>query len=316
MPIKHDDATTGEKLLRLFQRLMLDGRRHFQQDLAEWLNCSPQTVIRLTAEVEGVIGTRLQMGIEGRRRWYQIAPLSRRDLGLDYAELRYLRLCRELAEPYLPQQIKTSVDESIFRFSMLMADSSVFPSEKERNFSFFSKGRIDYTGHFEHIDLLMQAMENRRVCLVRYRALGRKKSSEHRFAVGRMVSMNNALYALGAGVDEDFAAMTHPTNLAVHRIIDVVLTSKPVTFDLPEADPGAFGLPWHEPCTYRIKFAPGKPSDYVRERIWAETQTMETAPDGGAVLTVTTRSKPELLAWVRSFGEDAQLLDSPSDPQA
>ena len=225
MPIKHDDATTGEKLLRLFQRLMLDGRRHFQQDPAEWLNCSQQTVIRLTAEVEGVIGTRLQMGIEGRRRWYQIVPVSRRDLGLDYAELRYLRLCRELADPYLPQQIKTSVDE-------------------------------------------------------------------------------------------DFAAMTHPTNLAVHRIIDAVPTSKPVTFDLPDADPGAFGLPRHDPCTYRIKFAPGKPSDYVRERVWAETQTMETAPDGGAVLTVTTRSKPELLAWVRSFGEDAQLLDSPSDPQA
>ena len=176
------------------------------------------------------------------------------------------------------------------------------------SFSFFSKGRIDYTAHFEHIELLLQAMEQKLICLVRYRASGKKESVEHRFAVGRMVSMNNALYALGASVDESFSAMTRPTNLAVHRIEDVILTQKPVTFTLPQADPGAFGLPWHEPRTFRIKFKPGKASDYVRERVWAESQILSEDEDGGAILEITTRSEPELLAWVRSFGDEAKLL--------
>jgi hypothetical protein len=53
MPHKlDDDSTFGCKLLRLFQRLMLDGRRHYQTDLVGYLNCSKQTVIRLVAEIE------------------------------------------------------------------------------------------------------------------------------------------------------------------------------------------------------------------------------------------------------------------------
>ena len=51
-----DDATTAQRALRLYQKLLLDGRRHFQTDLAEYLNCSVQTVMRLITEIEGVIG--------------------------------------------------------------------------------------------------------------------------------------------------------------------------------------------------------------------------------------------------------------------
>lgn len=307
MPVKRDmDATTGAKLLKLFQRLMLDGRRHFQTDLADWLNCSKQTIIRLTAEIESVIGVSLQTGLEQRRRWYQICPQSRRHLGLDFEELRYLRLCRELAAPYLPEQIGRRVDESIFRFALQMADASWSRSEAAQ-FAFSSKGHIDYSPHFAHIETLMQALEEKRICLVRYKAAGQDKSKLHRFAPGRMVSMNSALYALGADVQEDFQTMRHLTNLAVHRIQSVIQTDKPVPFAIPEADLGMFGLPWHEPRTHRIRFKPGKVSDYIRERIWSESQKLVELADGGVLLEITTCSEPELLAWIRSFGEEASL---------
>jgi len=308
MPIKRDmDATTGTKLLKLFQRLMLDGRRHFQTDLADWLNCSKQTIIRLAGEIEGVIGTSLRTGLEQRRRWYQICPQNNRHLGLDFEELRYMRICRELASPYLPEQIGRRVDESIFRFSLLMADAAYLDKANASRFSFFSKGRIDYTPHFSHIEKLMQALEEKRICLVRYKAAGQNKAKVHRFAPGRMVSMNNALYVLGADVLEDFKTMRHLTNLAVHRIQSVTQTDKPIRFEIPQADLGMFGLPWHEPRTYRIRFNPGKVSDYIRERIWAEKQKTTELPDGGVLLEVTTCSEPELLAWVRSFGDEVRL---------
>lgn len=73
---KHDGATKGNKLLRLFHLLMLDGRRHFQQDLQEYLNCSKQTVLRLIDEIEGVIGANLTSGLEKKKRWYQIRSLT------------------------------------------------------------------------------------------------------------------------------------------------------------------------------------------------------------------------------------------------
>ena len=230
MQRKYDaDASTAEKALRLYQKLLLDGRRHFQTDLAEYLNCSVQTVMRLIAEIEGIIGACLACGLEKRRRRYQIRSVSRNRLGLDFEELRYLSICRDLAAPYLPEQIKKRVDQSIFSFSLLMADTAYAEREKVQKpqLVFHSKGLIDYSPHFAHLESLVKATEEKRICLARYKAAGSKESKEHRFAPHRMVSMSNALYDLGASVADDFRSFRHFLNLAVHRIEDVTLTDKP-----------------------------------------------------------------------------------------
>ena len=310
MPPKKDQETTpGVRVLRLFRKLMLDGRRHFQLDLAEEFQCSPQCVFRMIGETEQIVGPSLEMGIEARKRWYQIRTLSRSSLGLDFEELRYLGVCRDLAASILPEQVMRRVDDTILNLSMLMADRDYARQDKAQQpaFTFYSKGRIDYAPHFEHIEKLLEAAEKRLICLVRYKASGREQASEYRFAPDRMVSMNGALYALGATVTDDFTAMKRPTNLAVHRIKDVTLTDKAFRFDLPEADTATFGLPWHEPRTFRIRFKPGKAADYVRERIWADEQKIFEMEDKGLELEITTRSEPELTAWVRSFGEEACL---------
>jgi hypothetical protein len=312
MPHKRDqDSTSGVKLLRLFRKLMLDGRKHFQTDLAEYLSCSPQTVIRLTGEIESVIGASLESGLEKHRRWYQIKTISRSRLGLDFEELRYLSVCRDLAASSLPEQVRNRVDDTIFNLSLLMADHAYAEREKAQKaqFTFYSKGKIDYTPHFEHIELLVQAVEERRICLVLYKAAGKSEGKEHRFAPRRMVGMSNALYVIGADLTENLLEIRHLSNLAVHRIQDVILTERKYRMELPEASPDEFGLPWHEPRNFRILFKPGKAVDYVRERIWSENQRFEENDDGSLLLELTTRSEPELQAWVRSFGDAAYMVN-------
>ena len=310
--LKNDEASMGNKLLRLFQILLVDGRRHYQMALMERLNCSRQTIIRLIAEIEGVIGAHLITGMDNRRRWYQIRSISRNRLGLEFEELRYLGICRDLAAPYLPDQIRQRVDDSIFQFSLLLSDRDYADREKiqGQQFSFFSKGRIDYTPHFEHLGKLVKVEDEHLVCLVRYKAAGQDKAREHRFAPKQIVSMNNALYVLGAIVTDDYSAIRHLTNLAVHRIEKVTLTGKHIGFDIPDGDSGTFGLPWHEPKTFRIHFKAGTAADYVRERQWAESQSLHEQDDGSVILEITTRSEPELLAWVRSFGDEVVALQA------
>lgn len=315
--IKQDaDATTGVKLLRLYQKLMLDGRRHFQTDLAVYLNCSPQTVMRLISEIESVIGSNLVTGLEKHRRWYQIRSISRNMLGLEFEELRYLAICRDLAEPYLSKQVKERVDKSIFNFSILMADQefSVGQSLNKNQIAYCTKGWIDYTPYFGFLETLSQAMELERICLVRYKAAGAKQAKEHRFAPARILSMNNALYALGAGVSEDFKSMRHLTSLAIHRIKDVVLTDKPILFTIPHEEIGLFGLPWHEPKKFRIYFKPGRVVEYVKERVWSGKQKLYPQADNSLILELESCSQPEVEAWVRSFGDDAQLLPDDNYP--
>ena len=53
----------------------------------------------------------------------------------------------------------------------------------------------------------------------------------------------------------------------------------------------------------------------MRERIWADEQRLEDLPDGGVLLVITTCSEPELHAWVRSFGDSAELLNAETPAQ-
>lgn len=304
------DATPGVKLLRLFRLLLVDGRKHFQSELSEKLQCSAQTIIRMTNEIETVIGANLETGIENRRRWYRMVSNKPNKLGLEFEELRYLSVCRDFAAPSLPEPIRMRVDDTIFNLSVLMAEQGMSGTAdpKEPLFAFYSKGRIDYSKHNEALDALLVAVQEHRICQVEYKASGKEQSKIHRFAPGRLVSMNQAIYALGAILEKDTDNVRFFTHLAVHRMKSVSLLDETFNGDFPEFHGDTFGLPWHEPKAFHIRFKPGKAADYVRERIWADEQRIEEQDDGGVILHITTRSEPELMSWVRSFGEDAKLM--------
>ena len=303
MPPKLDpDTTPGVKTLRLFRKLLLDRRRHYQTDLAVELQCSPQTVGRLANEIETVIGTALHSGLDKRKRWYQYIVNDGRSLGLDYEELRFLSICREMASGILPDPVLKRVDASLRHLALHMADPNNISPQK--HFSFNAKGRIDYTPQAEHIEKLITAADKGLCCEVTYRAPGREKPKEHLFVPARMVAMNNALYVVGFIVDADTCTPERPCNMAIHRVHHLTTTGMRIRQPLPQIDEAGFGLPWHEPRTFCIRFSP-KVADYVREREWAADQRIEIMDDGSIKLTLTTCAEPELKAWVRGFGEDA-----------
>ncbi|MFV0420729.1 hypothetical protein [Oleidesulfovibrio sp.] len=86
MPPKLDDATCGVKLLKMFNILAVSGQKCFQVDLAERLQCSPQTVKRLADTIESVIGVNLERGTEDRRRWYRVRGAWRHSTALNDEE--------------------------------------------------------------------------------------------------------------------------------------------------------------------------------------------------------------------------------------
>jgi len=310
MPPKKDDATSGEKVLKLYNILMCDGKKHYQGDLAERLNCTKQTIIRLAATIESVIGANLTSGLSDGRKWYRMDTKGHRSFGLNFEELRYLNICRDIASTTLPAPVLKRIDDTILNLSISMAEKRLNACATQgKQFAFFTKGHIDYAQHYDTLNILAHAAEEKRICTLQYKANGKSSPKEHRFAPGRIVGMSNALYVLGAGVTEDFKDIRHLTNLAVHRIVDIKLTGHIFQFELPDACSNSFGLPWHEPRTFRIRFSPNV-ADYIRERQWADEQSMGDTEDGGVILEITTRSEPELMAWVRSFGRDAEPFDN------
>lgn len=305
-----ETSTSGEKLLRLFRKLLVAKGKHYQNDLATYLKCSPQTVIRLIDQISNEVGDSLVSGLDNRRRWYELRPASRNILGLQSDELRCLAICRELAEPFLSDIERKKVDETLLRFSLMLSESSEDGAQNgsgdgQIRYAFYSKGRIDYTQFEEFMKTLNAAAAAHKICVVRYRKSGTRDIEVLHFAPDRFVCLSQAIYALGALVKPG-GDLDKVVSLAVHRLTSVVMLDEEVRFQMPKADFGDFSLPWHEPITFSVTFTPGMASDYVRERIWAQNQSMRENLDGSITLTVTTRSGPEFLAWVRSFGDEAK----------
>lgn len=312
MPRKKDqDATSGVKLLRMFRKLILDNRKHYQCDLANELNCSQQTIIRMANEIESVIGSTLDSGLENRRRWYRIISKQNNFLGLDFEELRYMSICRTLAEDILPENVAKRIDGTIFDLALLMLNPSYADKLKKgkKHFTLLNKGRIDYSYHTSIIETLLASIENKHICTIKYKASGQNKIKEHRFAPDRIVSMNQVLYVLGATVSKNTGKINHYITLAIHRIQNANLTERPFSIVFPKPTQETFGLPWHEPRKFKIRFQAGKVSEYVQERIWSEKQSIKKLKDGGIILTILSQSELEVESWVKSFGESATLLN-------
>lgn len=312
MPVKLDqDTTSGRKLLRLYQRLLFNAGKHYQGELADWLKCSRQTVSRLALEIAGVVGSHLQTGVENHRRWYCLVPgPSRCNFGTDIAETRYLRLCRDLAENFEPEDVLERMDETMLRFSMLVSEAGIGDRERlaKGRFAFFSKGRINYTPFFPIINTLLECRDKQLRCAVDYRGVGSGEVKRHNIVIGDIVCMNNALYILCGLIDAAGEILEHCLTLAVHRIKSVAASGREAPFCMLRNSHNTFGLPWHEPKRFRVHFQSGGAAEYVRERIWADEQYIEEREDGSLILAIVTRSEPELLAWVRSFGDSARLL--------
>lgn len=307
MPCKLDqDTSPSVKLLRIFRKLLLNGQRHYQSDLASEFQCSPQTIIRIMNDIESVIGMNLETGIDNRRKWYRIKSRTPLGINMEYEELRYLSVCRDLAAQTLPAQILSRVDDTIFNLSMHMSELGRSSGVTAPQLHFFSKGRIDYSPCFGIIENLITAIEQKNVCRLSYKASGKKTAREHLYAPHGMVTMNQAIYVLGAILKGE--ETRYFTNLAAHRIKSCKVLNEKFDIDFPDASGNLFGLPWHEPKTFRIRFNAGKAAEYVEERIWSDEQRMLPQEDGSLILEITTRSEEELRAWVRSFGDEAKFM--------
>lgn len=312
MPRKHHYALPGDKLLALYQRLTLDGRKHFQSDIARDLGCSTQTVVRLIAVIERNLGrdAYVENGLESRRRYYRLRSRSEeKSLGFSFEELHYLAACRDVAVQFLPESVVDRISNTITALALHLAEG--MPPTNGQPIGFRSKGFIDYSPHFQTITTLRKAIEARQVCRIAYRARGRQVVSVYRYAPGRIVAMNGTLYAQGYRMTDDSVLPDRPTTFSIHRVTEVIPTGEYFRFNAADGEARTFGLGWHEPRRMKVR-VDAEAADYVRDRVWSDDQIVEDQDDGSLVLSVTTTSEKELNAWVSSFGGQAKILNSHS----
>ena len=157
----------------------------------------------------------------------------------------------------------------------------------------------DYSKKKDVIAGLIDATLHQRRASLEYYSLSSRRTKGYTVDPYRVVYHHGGLY-LYARVAEYAEVRT----FAVERIKRLELLEQsfetPQDFDVGEYARGAFGITGGKPEPVELHFdAPA--ADYVRERVWHESQSLEERDGGGVTLRMSVAAGAELQAWIKGF---------------
>lgn len=320
MPAKRNDSKPGEKLLTLYTLLMLRGDRAISLgELAETLECSKQTVLRLLDQLEASHYGKLEPPtIQGREHYYRLAKLPPKKLDMGVQELAQLAQCRNMLINILPKRVSDMLGKMAGNGSGLPLPAMPDPDGPQNQLGLvYQKGYIDY-GPFEtQYTNLMQGVRQQRVCRVCYRRSPSKTARVFAFAPMRVVVYRENIAFLGWEVPETGRVAPIYDNslfLYLQRFLSVELTSRKAD-GLPSPQtaqeggkPGPFGIIAGDVFQAKVRFAP-EAAAYVYDRQWSSEQKCTICDDGSLELDFKVQSDVEAVAWVLGFGHQAEVLE-------
>lgn len=157
----------------------------------------------------------------------------------------------------------------------------------------------DYSKKKDVIAGLIDATLHQRRARLEYYSLSSRRTKGYTVDPYRVVYHHGGLY-LYARVAEYEEVRT----FAVERIKRLELLEQgfeiPEDFDLGAYARGAFGITGGKPENVELHFDAAA-ADYVRERVWHESQSLEERPDGSVALRMNVAPGPELQSWIKGF---------------
>ena len=308
MPKKFDpDSSAMQKGLKLFV-MLLSGRRWSLRELAEELNCSKQTVLRLVSQLEAASWGRMMEHKEGNRKYFSLLrPRRQAAIAFDAQKISHLMLCYDFISQILPEGFRRESSEAILLVENYLPEGESRPVSIGK---VLSKGHIDYSPFESSLRRLVQAIRESKACEITYRKNINEAGQRFLYAPKALVNYHENIYIGGWRVEKRRPLkVLYEATLALQRIEEALPTSI-TTINVPEPEgfeDGHFGVMLHEPFTCRVKFAPDL-ATYVSERIWSSDQQVKHHRNGSLTLSMTSRNIPETVAWLLSFGSAARVM--------
>jgi predicted DNA-binding transcriptional regulator YafY len=313
MPEKFDlYKSYGEKLIGLFVRLLFSGERHSLTELAQMLDCSKQTVLRLIDNIRKSYGINIEETKEGNRSFYRIRKpsASLKNIPLTEAELQSLLMCKSFTQYLIGKKLYEEATQAIFKSKTTLADGQHIG---ECHFTAFRPGTIDYTAKHQIIHTLIEAMEKQKVCKLTYQAINSPNPKTYYIKPLKLFSYRDAVYLHAQKAKEPgkpYRTPKYDPLLAVHRMKSIEMTDikfQPDKFDFEKSFNQHFGIIKNKEFPVEVLFT-GWAASYVAERQWSPDQKILKKGKDKIILKFTASSEPELISWLLSFGEEATLI--------
>ena len=174
-------------------------------------------------------------------------------------------------------------------------------------------GWSDYSQQSEVIETLIQACEEKKKAVIRYRSLTAEESQTYTIHPYELVSQTGTLYVVGFSCQRN-EIRTWKMNRIVEAECLQTKFKKPKDFDVEVYRRRGFGIfVFNDEPVQRVRVRVDKwMARYVQEHHWHETQQFEQQPDGGVIVQFEVVPTRELTNWILKLGRHAEVLEPQS----
>ena len=315
MPRKLDDSKSyGQKLITLFARLLFTGNRYSLTELANYLECSKQTVLRLVDDIQNSYKVEIQEFRDGNRKYVCIKKPGRgiTCTPMTERELMVLQMCHAFAKHLLGHEQFSEAEIAIHKSKSLLPTPASTLSD---HFGAMRFGTIDYSPYHDSMRTLIEAMQMSKVCQVSYQAIMEDHPKELHVKPLKMFSHKDTVYLharLAKKPGQPYVEPEFDPLLAIHRMKQVDMTERdfefPSDYNFEKFFNRHFGVIKEKAFTVEAVFS-GWSARYVAERVWSPDQKIEPVDEDKVKVTFSASSTPEVISWILSYGEEAELLE-------
>ncbi len=301
----------GDQLGRqwhIIQGLLSSRRGKSTADLAAELGCHSRTIYRDLEALQLAGFPIYNERVDGRSLWAVLETAKQQiPVPFNLTELMALYFSRGLMKMLKGTVFFDSL-ESLFRKikKVLPPDALSYLARIEGSLEVGSGPHKRFENLRDLVDQISQATHQKRIIDMVYYTMSRKAESRRRIAPYKLWFFDGSFYVIGnCGLRRDIRMF------ALDRIKHLELTDEsfeiPEGFNLQDFMKASFGVFHGEPMTIRIWFAP-EIADYIRERVWHQTQKIVSGPDGSIVFEAEVAGTEEIKFWVMRWGAGAVVL--------
>jgi predicted DNA-binding transcriptional regulator YafY len=305
----------GDQLARqwkIIQTLISSRIGKAVSELAQDLHCHSRTVYR-DLEALQAAGFPVYTDRVGGKTIWSLLETAKHSIPIPFSlpELMALYFSRGMMGVLKDTVFYDSLVSLFEKIKATLPDEYItYLGQIEKSLEVRSKPHKQYVQLRSVIEKVSQAAIQRNYIQIDYYTMSRKKSTRRKVAPYKIWFFDDTFYLIGnCGLREDIRIF------AMDRIQNLELTGEtfemPANFNIDEFMKSSFGVFQGEPVRVRVRFA-ADVADYIREKIWHETQNIESQTDGSIIFEAEVAGIAEIKFWILKWGAKAQVLEPES----
>ena len=305
----------GDQLARQWRIIQtLISARHGKSvsDLAQDLSCHTRTVYRDLEALQAAGFPVYTDKVEGKSLW-SLLDTAKHGVPIPFSlpELMALYFSRGMMGALKDTVFYDSLASLFDKIKATLPDACIeYLGQVEKSLAVRTKPYKQYGRLRSIIDQVRDAAIHKKYVEIDYYTMSRKTKTRRKVAPYKIWFFDGTFYLIGnCGLREDVRIF------AMDRIHNLEPTNErfemPDDFNVDEFMKSSFGVFHGEPVRVRVWFA-ADIAEYIREKIWHETQNIECLPDGAIIFEAEVAGIAEIKFWILKWGAKARVIEPES----